>query len=135
MIRCNLHTIVGMKIKTARQCNSQKRTIPSAAIAAVCPMFRAQCHGRSPALLEAFTLAPRLTSRSMPSVHPSYAALCSGVLPAASTSFTLSPASTSATISEKQRRSCMCYSINLMRLVPQRYAASDVARLEHAPTS
>ncbi len=61
-------------------------------------MLAAQCQGVSPALLLAFTLAPRLSSASQPSAHPSYAALCRGVFPAASTSFTSAPAARAALI-------------------------------------
>ena len=63
---------------------------------AVWPRLWAQCQGRSPALLDASTLAPSSMSSAAPSSQPSYAALCSGVLPAASTSITPSPAAAAA---------------------------------------
>ena len=68
-----------------------------------CPMLRAQCQGRSPALLLAFTFAPSPSSSSQPSAQPSNAAQWRGVLPAASTSFTSPPASTAATTAARKQ--------------------------------
>merc|ERR1719281_204303 len=64
------------------------------AIMSSCLMFLAQCQGVSPALLLAFTLAPKLSKSCAPSIQPIYAQLCKGVFPAASTSFTFTPPST-----------------------------------------
>ena len=77
-------------------------TSTSRAATSACPIFVAQCHARSPALLEAPTFAPAAVSTRTPAAHPSYAAECRGVLPAASTSLTSAPAAMAAA-SAKQR--------------------------------
>ena len=63
-------SVNGLATKPAQ--SPVESTRSSRSMTSVWFMLRAQCQGLSPALLDALTLAPRLSSSLTPSAHPSH---------------------------------------------------------------